>query len=73
MTKAELDEAIKVGETVDIQTSEFDRNSAGVRIYPDSWQPRFYAYSSAVRALLNSGRYTGETFWRGATITKIAE
>lgn len=73
MNKHELDESIRVGETVDVQTSHFDRRSDGSPLYPPDWRPRFYANAASVRALLRSGRYSGETFWRGATITKLSE
>lgn len=73
MNKDDLDAAMPLGVEVQVQTSYFERTSAGVRLYPDTWQPRFYAHHAAVRALLKSGRYEGETFWRGATLTKLRE
>ena len=72
LNKNELDELITVGETVNIQTSAYSHTGTNVPLYPPTWKPAHFANPAAVRALLASGRYTGETFWRGATITKIA-
>lgn len=73
LNKAELDDAIKVGETVDVQTSQYSRTAAGKPLYSPDWKPRYYATAAAVRALLRTGRYEGETFWRGAILTKLRD
>lgn len=64
-TKASLLEKIAIGQTVDIATSEYSIAST------DNWKPKYRANHATVKSLITSGHFTGTTFYRGATITRV--
>lgn len=64
MTGKEFRDKVKVGQTVQVITSEWGCEN------PD-FRPFCYLHHSTVRSLLKSGDFVGRTFWRGAELTRV--
>ena len=58
------------GQTVGIQTSQYDYSSRGTPLYSPEWKPVAYAHGSTVRGLAARGIITiADSFWRGFRVS----
>lgn len=65
-TKESLLQKIAIGQTVDIATSEYSLTPI-----EGQWKPQYRANKATIESLIKSGHFTGATFFRGATITRV--
>lgn len=73
MSQNQIDTALTlsnyVGETVDVQTSQYTHSGSGKPLYPETWKPKTIATLATLKGLETRGYIRiVETFWRGATV-----
>ena len=58
---------LPIGKEVHIATSEYSLNP----IESTGWRPISRYTAQGLKSLINKGYLEGETYWRGATVTRI--